>query len=116
MTSRMVGSDEIAVEPANPENQVVVQPVAEAEGLPPPATTTTAPASASSAASALISEELLQAFPWLGDESHSEDDQDEDDVDEDDDDCFKPAGRCRCEDLTALAKEFDAEKAVQSVL
>eukprot|EP00928_Gymnodinium_smaydae_P091439 TRINITY_DN75149_c0_g1_i1.p1 TRINITY_DN75149_c0_g1~~TRINITY_DN75149_c0_g1_i1.p1 ORF type:complete len:163 (+),score=48.70 TRINITY_DN75149_c0_g1_i1:56-490(+) len=106
------GLDDSAVETSHPKHQVVVQqPVAEAAGLPPPATTTVS-ASASSAASAMMSDELLQAFPWLNDESRSEDDPDDEDIDEDDDDFFKPAGRCRCEDLSTLAKEFGTEEDV----
>eukprot|EP00928_Gymnodinium_smaydae_P081300 TRINITY_DN64849_c0_g1_i1.p2 TRINITY_DN64849_c0_g1~~TRINITY_DN64849_c0_g1_i1.p2 ORF type:complete len:144 (+),score=32.87 TRINITY_DN64849_c0_g1_i1:68-499(+) len=91
----------------DPQNEDGVKPEAELEpeGLPSTATTTKASGNVPSTFPTMTPEEeaLLQAFPWLGVESHSEDHSDEEGVDDDDDDFFTPVGRCRCEDLTNIA-------------
>eukprot|EP00928_Gymnodinium_smaydae_P080013 TRINITY_DN6381_c0_g1_i2.p1 TRINITY_DN6381_c0_g1~~TRINITY_DN6381_c0_g1_i2.p1 ORF type:complete len:175 (+),score=31.84 TRINITY_DN6381_c0_g1_i2:41-526(+) len=84
------------------QNHVGVKQVAEPEGLPSTTTPTTAFGSMSSTAPKMTDEELLLAFPWLGNESNSEDCSDGEGADEDDDEFFKPVDRCRCEDLTKI--------------
>eukprot|EP00928_Gymnodinium_smaydae_P067832 TRINITY_DN50824_c0_g1_i1.p1 TRINITY_DN50824_c0_g1~~TRINITY_DN50824_c0_g1_i1.p1 ORF type:complete len:139 (-),score=32.40 TRINITY_DN50824_c0_g1_i1:248-664(-) len=117
--SRISSSDarQVSVDDAEVADPEVATVTAEPEGFPSTATTS-ASANVSSTVSALVSEELLQAFPWLGEESNSEDNPDGEDIGEeedDDDDFFTPAGRCHCEELPTFAKDSRAEADMKSL-
>eukprot|EP00928_Gymnodinium_smaydae_P071574 TRINITY_DN55123_c0_g1_i1.p1 TRINITY_DN55123_c0_g1~~TRINITY_DN55123_c0_g1_i1.p1 ORF type:complete len:137 (-),score=29.35 TRINITY_DN55123_c0_g1_i1:307-717(-) len=83
------------------QNQAGEKQVAERERLP---LTTTMTTSSTMPLMTPEDQELLLAFPWLGDESSSEEDPNDEGAadDDDDDDFFTPAHRCRCEDLTKI--------------